>query len=58
MLHRVKIQWREYHLKYVYCLDNNIHFKPLHVLCLELAEAFISKEMIDLRESISYPFWQ
>jgi hypothetical protein len=57
MLHLVKKRWRKYHLKFAYFLDD-IRFKPLHVLCLKLVEAYISKEMIDLREYISYLLWQ
>jgi hypothetical protein len=57
MLYKVKKWWREYHLKFVYYLDD-IRFKPLNVLCLQLAGAYISKEMIDLRECITYPLWQ
>jgi hypothetical protein len=44
-------------LKFAYYLDD-IHFKPLNVMCVQLAGAYISKEMIDLRECISYPLWQ
>jgi hypothetical protein len=36
-------------LKFAYYLDD-IHFKPLNVMCVQLAGAYISKEMIDLRE--------
>jgi len=38
------------------CLDD-IRFKPLYVLCLQLVGAYISKEMINLCECISYPLW-
>ena len=54
MLHRVKKRWKEYHLKFAYCLDD-IHFKPLSVLCLQVAEAYISKEITNLYEGILYP---
>jgi len=50
-------QWREYHLKFAYCLDD-IRFKPLHVLCPQLVGAYISKEVTDLRKYISYLIWQ
>jgi hypothetical protein len=38
--------------KFAYCLDD-IRFKPFHVLCLQLVEAYISKEETDLCEYIS-----
>jgi len=57
MLHRVKKWWREYHLKFAYCLDD-IRFKPLNVINIQLAGAYISKKMTNLREYISYPFLQ
>ena len=44
MLYRVKKGRREYQLKFAYCL-NNICFKPLNMLCLQLAGTYISKEM-------------
>jgi hypothetical protein len=47
---------REYHLKFADCLDD-IRFKSLHVLCLQLVRVYISKEAIDLRECISYHFF-
>ena len=48
---------REYHLKFAYCLDD-IHFKPLNVIDIQLVGAYISKEMTDLRECILYPLRQ
>jgi hypothetical protein len=42
---------------FVYYLDD-IHFKPLNVICLQFAEAYISKEMTNLHECISYTLWQ
>jgi len=57
MLNRVKKQWRKYHLKFAYCL-NDIRFKPLNVFYLQLVEAYISKKMIDLCKCNLYVFWQ
>jgi hypothetical protein len=57
MLHRVKKLGMKYHLKFAYYLDN-IRFNPLNVMYVQLAGTYISKEMIDLRECISYPLWQ
>jgi hypothetical protein len=48
---------REYHLKFAYCLDD-IRFKPFNVINIQLAGAYISKEMTGLCECISYPLWQ
>ena len=39
---------REYHLKFAYCLDD-ILFKPFNVINIQLAGAYISEEMTDLR---------
>jgi hypothetical protein len=36
---------------FVYYLDD-IRFKPLYVLCLQLVGVYISKEVTDLRECI------
>jgi hypothetical protein len=33
-------------------------FKPFNVINIQLAGAYISKEMIVLRECIPHPFWQ
>ena len=41
-------RWREYHLKFAYCLDD-ILFKPFNVINIQLAGAYISEEMTDLR---------
>jgi len=43
-----------YHLKFAYCLDD-ICFKPLNVINIQLVGAYIFKEMTDLHESIPYP---
>jgi len=43
-----------YHLKFAYCLDD-ICFKPLNVINIQLVGAYISKEMTDLHECIPYP---
>jgi hypothetical protein len=48
---------REYHLKFVYCL-NDIHFKLLNMICLQLAGAYIFKEITNLHKCIPYTFWQ
>jgi hypothetical protein len=47
----------EYHLKFAYCLDD-IHFKSLNVIYMQLVGAYISKEMTNLLECIPYTFWQ
>jgi len=47
----------EYHLKFAYCLGD-IRFKPFNVINIQLAGAYISEEMTDLRECIPYPLWQ
>ena len=39
------------------CLDD-ICFKPLNVINIQLGGAYIFKEMTDLCECIPYPFWQ
>jgi hypothetical protein len=42
-------------ISYQVCiLFDNIHFKPLHVLCLQLIGVYISKKVIDLHEYITY----
>ena len=48
-------KWREYNLKFAYCFDD-IRFKPFNVINIQLTRAYISKEMIDLHECISYHF--
>jgi hypothetical protein len=48
--------WRKYHLKFAYCLDD-IHLKPLNVLCLQFTKAYIFKKMTDLRNYIHIPFY-
>jgi hypothetical protein len=57
MLNWVEKQWREYHFKFAYYLDDT-YFKPLHVLCLELVEAYIYKEVTDICKCILYPIGQ
>jgi hypothetical protein len=47
---------KEYYLKFADCLDD-IHLKHLYVLCIQLVEVYISKEVINLHECIPYPFW-
>ena len=51
----------DYFLVAVVAFDNatyldDIFFKPLNVINIQLAEAYISKEMTDLCECIPYPF--
>jgi hypothetical protein len=46
-----------YHFKFVDCLDD-IRLKHLYVLCIQLVEVYVSKEVINLHECIPYPLWQ
>jgi len=46
-----------YNFKFADCLDD-IRLKHLYVLCIQLVEVYISKEVINLHECIPYPLWQ
>jgi hypothetical protein len=52
-----KKQRNEYHVKFAYYLDD-IRFKPLNVLCIQLVGTYISKQMNILHECISYLIWR
>ena len=53
----IELKNDEGNINFAYCLDD-IHFKPLNVRCLQLAGVYISKEITDLCECMSYPLWQ
>jgi len=55
MLYWVKKWWREYHFKFVYCLED-IRFKPFNMINIQLAGAYISKEMTDPVSASHIPF--